>query len=805
MRTLITTEPFPGPSDAYNERGIWPAHWIGHPQVRGLEPAVTAFRRVFSLAEKTTLRIHVSADERYELFLDGTRIGRGPERGDVQNWFYETHDLDLPAGQHTLVARTWWIGPTAPYAQMSVRPGFLLAAQGPLHEQLTTGVAAWETKRLGGYEFLPVDQRIRWVGAKLAVHGNQLDWGVEKGEGKEWQPAEKVGQAQAAVNSNCTELIWRLRPAILPPMYEKEIHIGAARHVQKIESLETRRLPVRGKENLSDEAAAWNRLLSGQAGVTVPAHTMRRIIVDLGNYYAAFPQLVTSGGAGATIRIHWAESLFEQPKKGEQIARPPVTARDYPVKGNRDEIENKIINGVGDIFEPDGGNKRHFHTLTWEAGRYMEIVVSTAKEPLTIDQFWLIETHYPFSLESRFESSDHRLAEVETMALRTLEAGSHETYTDSPYYEQLMYLGDTRLEVLVTYAACPDDRLPRKAVLMFDVSRRPDGLTQSRYPSHIMQIIPPFSLWWVAMVHDYAMWRDDRQFVADRMPGVRAVLDAFRKRQNRDGLLDCPEGWNFIDWVPGWRNGVPPDGYTVGVSAPVNFQFAWVMRQAAELEEAMGEPEMAARNRRHADELGKAAAAAFWDERRGILADDLTHKHFSEHSQCLALLGGCVPKSQRERLVHGLLNESDLSQATIYFMHYLFETYRMLGLPQRILDRMSLWFELKAEGLRTTVESPEPCRSDCHAWGAHPVFHYYATILGIRPAEMGFGKVRIEPQLGPLTWAKGTLVHPKGRIHADFAMRDGKLAGEIELPAGVSGTLVLQGKSRDLRPGKQKI
>jgi hypothetical protein len=129
----------------------------------------------------------------------------------------------------------------------------------------------------------------------------------------------------------------------------------------------------------------------------------------------------------------------------------------------------------------------------------------------------------------------------------------------------------------------------------------------------------------------------------------------------------------------------------------------------------------------------------------------------------------------------------------------------MLGLTQEILNRMGLWFELKRHGLCTTPEMPEPTRSDCHAWGAHPVFHYYASILGIRPAEMGFGSVRIEAQLSPLTWARGVLVHPRGLIRADFAVRDGQLVGEVELPAGISGTLVYQGKSRSLKPGAQPL
>jgi hypothetical protein len=118
-----------------------------------------------------------------------------------------------------------------------------------------------------------------------------------------------------------------------------------------------------------------------------------------------------------------------------------------------------------------------------------------------------------------------------------------------------------------------DARLPRKALQMFDMSRLPTGLTQSRYPSRSRQIIPTFSLWYVAMLHDNLMWRDDLDFVRELAPGARGVLDAFRAFQNSDGLVQAPQGWNFVDWVPEWRpaNGQPPQGEW-GVSCVINWQ-----------------------------------------------------------------------------------------------------------------------------------------------------------------------------------------------------------------------------------------
>ncbi|RYG66345.1 alpha-L-rhamnosidase, partial [bacterium] len=364
------------------------------------------------------------------------------------------------------------------------------------------------------------------------------------------------------------------------------------------------------------------------------------------------------------MRSWWAEALFLPEEPGEQRR-----------KGNRDEIEGKVFIGAGDTFEPDGGERRLFDTLWWEAGRYLELIVSTADEALTIERFALRETHYPLDWASRFETNDARFADLTPIARRVMEMCSHETYMDCPYYEQLMYVGDTRLEALTTFACVEDDRLPRKALTLFDASRMAPGFTQSRYPSHVTQTIPPFSAWWVAMVHDFAMWRDDAEFVRGLMPGVRSVLDTFVRWRTKDGLIAGPTGWNFMDWVPGWPHGMSPDGGDAGgVSAPLNFQLAWVFKQAAELEDAFGDPELATLQRRRAKDVSAAAVDAFWSEERGLFADDIKRAHFSEHAQCLALLGDAVDAARQPQVIDHLFTDDRLARTTVYFTHYLFET-----------------------------------------------------------------------------------------------------------------------------------
>ena len=381
---------------------------------------------------------------------------------------------------------------------------------------------------------------------------------------------------------------------------------------------------------------------------------------------------------------------------------------------------------------------------------------------------------------------------------------AQETYFDCPYYEQLMYEGDSRLEILATYCTTRDDRLPRKALRMFDASRFLTGFTHSRYPSRPKQVIPPFSIWYLAMIHDFARWRDDPEFVRRLMPGARGVVDAYQGFRNADGLIEGPAGWNYMDWVPAWPHGMPPDA-DFGVSGILNWHFVLGLGLMAELEAHMGEKELAARMERLAAEAAKRATAAFWDAPRGMLADDLGHKSFSEHAQCLALLSGRLPAAKAKRAAAGLFGAEDLHRTTIYFTHYLFETCRLVGRMDKMLERLELWFSLEKLGFKTPFEMPEPSRSDCHAWAAHPIYHNFATILGIRPSGWGFRTVEIAPQLGPLTSARGTLVHPKGTIKVDMAVEGGKLGGRVTLPRGVTGTFRAGKRVVKLHEGSQEV
>ena len=230
--------------------------------------------------------------------------------------------------------------------------------------------------------------------------------------------------------------------------------------------------------------------------------------------------LETSGGAGSTVTLTYAEAL--------------VDARGQ--KGHRDSVEGRTLRGLRDQFRPVG-ERRRLQTLWWRSYRYVQLDVETADEPLRVHDLHGIFTAYPFQERGRFASDQRWIDSVWTMDWNGARIGAFDTYMDTPYYEQLQYVGDTRIQGLISLYVAGDDRLLRQAIRHFDDSRLPEGITASRYPSALAQLIAPFSLIHVAMVHDFHVHRDDPAFVRRMLPGVRTVLDWYGRHVDSTGMV----------------------------------------------------------------------------------------------------------------------------------------------------------------------------------------------------------------------------------------------------------------------------
>ena len=740
MRLILspTAQPVAATAEPFWKRGEWPAIWLAG------EPGVSLFRCAFTWTGGA-LTLHVSADQRYRLFLDGEPLGQGPERGDVDHWRFESYRCELPAGEHQLVARVWWLA-DAPLAQATLKPAFLCLGEGSAQALINTGIAAWE--RRADPAWATLDKRMAWgTGAKCRVTVDAAMLAGPQGGGDGWTTAPLLGPAARGETGYLHHRgTWHLEPALLPAQQETRVLAGVVR---------------RGAPQL---AAA----LVGST-VTLAAGTSLSAIVDLEYYRCAYAE-VTASGTGM-VRIAWAEALF--------------TGDSGEGKTNRAAVDGLRFDGVADEFHFTGPQGT-ISPLWWQAGRFLEITVTAGTSPLHLHGLAWRETGYPLQVEAEFSSSDARLDRCLPLLERVLRRCSHETFMDCPYYEQLQYCGDTRLECLATRALSRDHRLVEKALITFAWSQRHDGLLSSRYPASDWQNIPTFSLMWIGMLHDTLTYGDPA-LVRAQLGTMRAILERYRAQLRDDDQLGWIAGWNFIDWVPTWPNGEAP-GDREG-SAITTWLLAYALTLAAEIETWAGEDQLAARNRALAQRLAGGCESA-WDDHYGLYRDSRAATSFSEHPQVLALLSGLLPPARTERLLASLENDPRLVRTTVYFSHYLFEVAARFQRPNLLFRRLEYWQSLPEQGFTTVPEQPEPSRSDCHAWGAHPWYHLLASVLGIRPARPGFAAVRITPMVGPLTHVNGVWPHALGDIRVTITGDHGSVA----VPAGLPTTLVLAGR-----------
>jgi hypothetical protein len=753
---------------------LWKAWWITHPEGPQREFGVFYFRKAFTL-ESVPQRfvIHVSGDNRYELFVNGERVVAGPARGDLNHWRYETLDIapHLVSGRNVLAAVVWNFAELAPMAQMTNETGLIIQGDSSAEETVDTN-NSWKVLKSQAVHLIKMDMGKMGgylvTGPGEEVDGSQYPWGWETRDFDDsgWVAARPITKGGPR-GIRDTPSRWMLIPRTIPLMEDRLKRFARAARTTGVETP--------------------REFLQGTRPLTLPANSRASLLCDQSYLTTGYPELVISGGRGGSITLTYAEALY----KGRE-------------KGNRNEIEGKGIRGIEDRFHPDGGQHRTFRPLWWRTFRYLQLDVEAGEEPLVLEDLRSRFTAYPFRAEASFESDDPELEKIWEVGWRTARLCAHETYMDCPYWEQLQYGGDTRIQALISLYMTGDDRLVKNAIESLDESRTPEGLTQSRYPSFLPQYIPPFSLFWIGMMHDLWWYRGEVDFLRGYLPGVRNVLGWFEHRLTRSGLLGRLEWWNFVDWSREFDDGVPPQARD-GQSSMLSLQFAAGLHYAADLEESFGSKEQAAHDRQQASKIAAAVYRTCWDEARKLVADTPARATFSQHANVLGVLEDAVPVPQQRAVMETVLADHSLTQATYYFRFYLFRAMKKAGLGDEYLAQLDPWRQMLALGLTTWAENPEPTRSDCHAWSAHPNFDLLATVAGIEPSAPGFREVAIEPHLGPLKQLKATLPHPAGNIVVSYQRQERGLVADVTLPVNLSGWFYWQGKKVALHPGRQHI
>lgn len=308
----------------------------------------------------------------------------------------------------------------------------LLAAE-TCAEQLNTGTAPWRAAAVPGFRFELPFAYARSVGRNwcLTRQGGRKRFSTAAG----WRFRSRSSGCRARIPGQRNEFppAPLLEPATLPPMLEAPV-CGIPGGICRSPA----RPPVPSEESCPEEVSRWQALIDG-GSLTVPPRSRVKALLVLDDYYCAQPEAVLSGGA-RLLRFRSAGARDSSTRMSRCTAPRGIAG-----------IGKIVISPVfTTILSRMGRSGGSFSRSTTGRAGLSPSRSETAEAPLRIDPAASRENRIPVEFLSRFEGGGEEFRQCARLARRTLEMCSHDTFMDCPYYEQLMYVGDTRIQALIT-------------------------------------------------------------------------------------------------------------------------------------------------------------------------------------------------------------------------------------------------------------------------------------------------------------------------------------------------------------------
>ncbi len=769
MPLLLESEPH-----LFRSRYAWSAETGG--------PGLTVryFRNFLNLdTVPDSFVVRLTADSRYVFSVNGQRVGRGPEKGTLDHYFYETYDIatTLRSGLNILGVEVRFFGWNAPTSEVhSNIPAFLF--EGPEGADLDTP-GDWKVY---------IDAAVRpdtkaYIGnaQNFLNHLDIIDarklplgW-LEPGyDDSEWEETITVNGVTG--NPDCGVFpVWNLQPRDIPLLVEEPKPFTAI-----VENQCTEPIPA------SLDPLDWSIGVNGHI-----------LVLSAGHLTTGYPVFHFSGGKGRTVRITYAEAMGfrETDARGNR----------HWVKRQRDDTENGEPHGYQDTLILPGGDFT-WEPFHWRTFWFIRIEVEPGDNPLTLHAADYRFTTFDQDFTAVFRSEDPDTERFMDLSVRTLQLCAHETYEDCPYYEQLNYVADTRLQILCSYALANNTHLARRAIRSYRDSLRKDGLTEARCPSREKQIIPYFSLIWILMVDDY--WRQcgtpENDFVSSCLLAVDGILWFFRRRLEANGMIGKVPKWNMVDRGPGWIGGEPP-ALREGNSTYLTGLYVYALDAAVRLHRQTGIPGDADRWEPLAEELRAGLRENTWSDKEGLFLEGvgIETPPFSQHVQSIAILADIATADQTRRILDRLTSDDALVDMKFMQSFYLARALEKAGAYAPFWStHLDKWRFMMKNGVSTWQEYPDPTRSDCHAWTSWIAYDFVSTVLGIKVDAVS-QILTLAPRTEGIGWANGAAPTPFGRVSVDWKKDgEGRLIFTADAPTGTHTRLILPGgESREITNG----
>ena len=539
----------------------------------------------------------------------------------------------------------------------------------------------------------------------------------------------------------------------------------------------------------------WDGFFSKDQTINLPAGK-HRVVLEAPCHSTAFLRLRLSGTG--QLKITYSESY----------ERPPFDDPSFRNKGDRLDATGAVLTGsCVDLYDhidlstlPKVKGTSVYEPFWFRTFRFLIVEFDVASS-LSLIQLECKQTNYPLDLISEWscDVDDGFSNAVWEVSLRTLRNCMFDGYSDCPFYEQLQYAQDSRSSGLFHYSISGDDRLMRQAIQGFAASVTAEGLIESRYPSHVHQIITGFCLFWILELKDHMLYFNDPSFVRPYFPVAHRILDYFQSHVDSRGLVSgLPSNyWSYVDWAVEWVStenhpdgGVPFAGRKTNTHTIFSLLYAFVLDEATKLAEWLGQPESVATYQKRRQALLAAVRKHCYNGEyyTDTTLDACTGQHdLSQHVQCFAVLTGAADIHQRQALLRGAFTTPGFVKMSYAYTHYSLRAFAAAGMYEEMWD--SVWKpyrQMLANHLSTWEEDDVRHRSDCHAWGSLALYEYPGEVAGLQPLTPGWGTVSWNPRIRMLGRFRAKVVIGRGNMGTVSWDADTRIALlEMEKPCDV--------------------
>ena len=537
-------------------------------------------------------------------------------------------------------------------------------------------------------------------------------------------------------------------------------------------------------------------------------------VVDFGRDAFGWLELTLRAAADGVATVYVGERM-----EGGRVWRRPEGSNSSVRYARIDVPVSKGIHVYPIYFAPDRRNTGPSAVkLPEEVGVVMPFRYCEVSGAEVVDAR-RIAVSYPFDAgAASFESSSDTLNRIWDLCHYSVKATSFAGIFVDGDRERIPYEYDALIAQLCHYASDSEYSLARRTMEFL--------LGQPTWPTE--WILYEVLLAW----NDYMFTADPRAIAAHwdilRAHGLEDLVqengfvsttlgqsEAFLKSINRSEPIR-----DIVDWPHTGTLGLQAgqggedDGYVyTDYNTVVNALYYKVLCTLGKMAAVLGDDSLAAAYDAKASAFRKAFNETFFDPSRGIYVDGIGTGHASLHGNMMPVYCGLVDDGDLPSVAEFIKSRG--LRCSIFGAQVLMDAVYAAGLDDYGLSLLTSgdlrsWYNTIRTGSTITIEawddSFKPNQDWNHIAGAAPGNIIPFRLMGVTPLEPGFSKVRIEPRIGSLSYARMKLPTVRGTIAMDIeSSADGK-SMTVTIPANMEAEVRLPGGDvLQVGPGTHKF